>query len=131
MTDQQRDTTATKRRRGHGEGSIYRRESDDKWVGTIDLGSIDGKRARKVCYGRTQKEVADKMKSARREQEQGRDLSKRSETVKTLCDRWLRDIVPDLAWKTQDQYRRLSRLHIVPELGDTRVDKLTSSQITR
>ena len=33
------------KRRGHGEGSIYQRESDGKWVGSIDLGYVNGKRA--------------------------------------------------------------------------------------
>ena len=40
-------------RRGHGEGSIYQRKSDNLWVGTVDLGWVDGKRKRKVVYGAT------------------------------------------------------------------------------
>ena len=45
-------------RRGHGEGSIYQRENDGKWCATVDLGWVNGKRKRKVIYGRTLKEVA-------------------------------------------------------------------------
>lgn len=119
------------RRRGQGEGGLYQRASDGKWVGTIDLGWIDGTRRRKVVYGDTKREAADKKRRTEREQERGRDLSKRPETVATLTERWLRDVVPDLAPKTQDQYRRLSRLHIVPALGRERVDLLTSAKITR
>lgn len=33
-------------RRGHGEGSIYQRESDGKWCTSVDLGYIGGKRKR-------------------------------------------------------------------------------------
>lgn len=44
------------KRRGHGEGSIYRR-NDGTWVGAADLGSIGGKRQRKLVYAKTQAEV--------------------------------------------------------------------------
>jgi hypothetical protein len=42
-----------KRRRGHGEGSIYFRDSDSRWVATVDFGYAEGKRSRKVVYGKT------------------------------------------------------------------------------
>jgi hypothetical protein len=54
-------------KRANSEGSIYRRKSDGKWVASITLD--DGKR--KVFYGKTQKEVKDKLAKARSEQEQG------------------------------------------------------------
>jgi integrase len=51
---------ATQRRRGPGEGSIYQR-ADGQWVGAVDLGWKDGKRKRKVIYGKTRREVAGRM----------------------------------------------------------------------
>ncbi|MBF6589099.1 MAG: hypothetical protein IVW57_01040 [Ktedonobacterales bacterium] len=33
-------------RRGHGEGSIHKRVSDERWVGVLDLGYANGKRQR-------------------------------------------------------------------------------------
>ena len=50
-------------RRGKGEGSIYRRR-DGQWVGSVDLGPQGGRRRRKTVYGRTQKEVRDKLPRA-------------------------------------------------------------------
>jgi hypothetical protein len=38
----------TSNRRGWGEGGIYQRASDGKWVASIDLGQGDGKRQRHV-----------------------------------------------------------------------------------
>jgi hypothetical protein len=38
-------------RRGHGEGAIYQRASDGKWVGSVNLGYENGKRKRKTIYG--------------------------------------------------------------------------------
>ena len=51
------------KRRGNGEGGIYQRESDGKWCASVDLGFVNGKRRRKVIYGKTRKEVADKLKA--------------------------------------------------------------------
>jgi integrase len=47
-------------RRGHGEGSIYRR-LDGRWTATIDLGWQGGRRRRKFLYGKTRAEVAQKL----------------------------------------------------------------------
>ena len=41
------------KRRGNGEGGIYQRESDGKWCASVDLGFVNGKRRRKVIYGKT------------------------------------------------------------------------------
>ena len=46
------------RRRGRGEGSIYRRK-DGRWVGQYEIG---GKR--RYVYGKTRKEAASKMTKA-------------------------------------------------------------------
>jgi hypothetical protein len=48
------------KRRGAGEGSIYRR-ADGRWAGTVSLESDTGRRVRKTVYGRTRKEVAEKL----------------------------------------------------------------------
>lgn len=57
---------AKQKRRGHGEGSIYLRK-DGRWVAEITL--EDGKR--KPLYGKTRKEVSEKLDKARLEQKQG------------------------------------------------------------
>jgi len=53
----------SRRRRGHGEGSIYRRP-DGRWAATIDLGWQGGKRRRKFLYGKTRAEVARRLATA-------------------------------------------------------------------
>ncbi len=54
-------------RRGNGEGSVYQRKSDGKWVTSITLD--DGRR--KVLYSKTQQEAIRKLKKASQQQEQG------------------------------------------------------------
>ncbi len=65
------------RRRGHNEGSIYQRESDGRWVGALSLSN--GRR--KSLYGKTRKEVQDKLRAAQRDADSGLDLSARQKTV--------------------------------------------------
>ena len=49
------------RRRGRREGSIYQR-SDGRWCGALTIGATEtGRPRRKVVYGRTRREVAEKL----------------------------------------------------------------------
>ncbi len=73
--------------RGHGEGSIYQRQ-DKRWVGSISL--ADGKR--KYYYGDTRKEVADKLKIALREQQQGVLTTGPQQTLNTYLTHWLEEV---------------------------------------
>ena len=50
-----------KRRRSRGEGAVFRRASDGFWVGTLDLGVVDGHRRRKTVYSQSEREVLQKL----------------------------------------------------------------------
>src|SRR5438309_2249121 len=48
-------------RRGRGEGSIYQR-NDGLWAGCLNLGyDLEGKRKKRVIYGKTRLEVHEKL----------------------------------------------------------------------
>jgi integrase len=76
-------------RRGHGEGAIYQRESDGKWCASVDLGFLNGKRRRKIIYGKTRKEVADKLKALHRDQVAGINIAPEQQTVQQHLEQWL------------------------------------------
>ena len=57
---------APKRRRTRGEGAVFKRASDGLWVGTLDLGVVDGHRRRKAVYGQSEREVLRKAGDRRR-----------------------------------------------------------------
>ncbi len=117
-------------RRGHGEGSIYQRESDGKWCTSVDLGRMEGKRRRKVIYGRTRKEVAEKLKVVLREQQQGLPVIVERQTVGQFLERWLEDVArPRLRPKTYHSYAQLVRLHLAPTLGHHQLSKLAPQQV--
>jgi integrase len=117
-------------RRGHGEGSIYQRESDGMWCCVVDLGRVNGKRKRRVIYGKTRKEVAEKLKKVLREQQQRIPIVPERTTVGEFLDRWLADVVaPAVRPKTHHSYAQLVRLHLKPGLGHHQLGKLAPEHV--
>jgi integrase len=74
--------------RGNGEGSIYQR-SDGKWCAAV---SIDGGK-RRVLYGRTRKDVGDKLAVALREVQQGLPIPGRRLSTGAFLTNWLEQTV--------------------------------------
>lgn len=118
-------------RRGHGEGSIYRRESDGKWCCSVNLGyGADGKRKQKVLYGRTRKEVAEKLKALVHEQQAGHPIATGRLTVADFLTRWLAEVVrPNKAPKTYRSYEQNVRLYLIPALGRHQLRQLEPRQV--
>ena len=58
-------------RRGKGEGSVYQRASDGRWIGVVDLGWIGGKRVRKTVSAHTKRECQKKRNDLARKMEGG------------------------------------------------------------
>lgn len=115
-------------RRGNFEGSIYKRESDGRWAGVI---TVDGGK-RKYFYGKTRKEVAEKMKVGLRDQQQGALVTSPDQPFGQFLSRWLEDSVkPSVKIKTFENYSRQVRVHIGPSLGNVRLSKLSAQHLQR
>jgi len=115
-----------KRNRGAGEGSIYQRKSDGKWVGSVNLGYVNGKRKRKVVYGETRQDVSDQMKKLLHDQQQGLPLTTENVSVGVFLTRWLNETAkPSVRPRTYRSYESLVRLHLIPALGKVRLSKLS------
>jgi integrase len=116
-------------KRSAGEGSIYRRKSDGKWVGAIHLGYADGRRRRKVVYGRTQGEVRDKLQRLRAEHATAPLPVGQSGSLNAFLDRWLRAIEFNVASTTLTSYESLLRVHVRPTLGHRRLDQFRPVEV--
>lgn len=115
-------------KRGNGEGSIYQRKSDAKWVGSITLEN----RKRKVFYGDTRKEVQEKMKVALREQQQGTLVTARQQTLKQYLEDWLENThKQNIRPRSFERYEEIVRLHIVPAIGNVPLQKLTPQRLQK
>jgi integrase len=113
----------TRKRRGKGEGSIYRRK-DGRWAGQYEVG---GKR--RYVSGKTRAEVAKKLTKAIAERDAGFVFDAEGLTVGEYLTRWLdtvRGTVKDNTWSGHEIN---VRVHLSPALGSTKLDKLNSFQV--
>ena len=119
-------------RRGHGEGSIYQRKSDNKWVGTVDLGWADGKRKRKVVYGATRAAVRDRMAEVQRQLHDG-SLPTGRQRIGPFLEEWLTVVLPstNIRPSTVANYALVVRKHLIPGLGHHWLDKLRPDDVQR
>ena len=116
------------RRRGRGEGSI-RRRADGRWEARVDLGWIDGKRVRKSIFGRTRREVADRLPKALEHAKQGGRFADERQTVEQFLERWLDYKRERLRERTLSTYEIALRLHLIPGLGKLPLARLTPAHV--
>jgi integrase len=115
------------KRRGHNEGSVYRKR--DRWVAAVSYTDADGKprRMTKTCATRKEANEAKIALLARRQR--GEDLTPHRQT--------LRDFLAEMLSKhfsgdqsTREGYVRFMRLHVYPyPLGRVELAKLTPKML--
>lgn len=117
-------------RRGPGEGSIYKRESDGRWVGTLNLGfDSRGRRRRRTYYARTQREVREKLEAGKARARDGVVILSKSPTVREWLDQFVSGKTSDWAPGTCRRNAGIVRAHLGPALGRHRLDKLTPMHV--
>jgi integrase len=83
-------------------------------------------------YGKSQKEVRDKLQGLRADASEGRPIVASKLTVGEFLDRWLEDVVRvKNAPKTIVDYEMHVRVHIAPEFGRTLLKSLSGPDIQR
>lgn len=111
------------KKRGNGEGSIYRRK-DGRWVCQYEVG---GKR--RYIYGTTRKEVAGKLAKAMADKDNGMTFDAGKMTVEGYLDSWLDSIRDTLRRRTWIRHEEVVRLHLKPSLGNTKLDRVSALQV--
>lgn len=121
------------RRRGHGEGSIFKRKVGGKvvgWTAMLDLGFENGKRKRQAIYGRSQDEVQAKLDEAKHALRKGTFVAGPKVTTAQWLERWLRDVArPNVRPSTFRRYKDLTEKHIAPSLGRIPLERLTPADV--
>ena len=120
----------SKKRRANGTGSIFKRP-DGRWEGKYFVGydPKTGNPIRKSVYGKTQKEVKDKMLPFLSEISRGTYIPPSKITLEDWFGIWLRDYSCDKKWGTLKGYRASIYTHIVPVLGKYYLEDLTSVRV--
>lgn len=121
---------ASARRRGHGEGSIYKRK-DGRWAAEVDLGRHDGKRQRKTVYGRTRREVAEKLAPLLKAQQDGLATPNERRRFGEFMEWWLAEEVATSgrADSTKADYAWITRHYILPSLGHLALARLRPQDV--
>ena len=121
------------KKRANGEGSIRKRK-DGRWEGRYTAGCdpATGKPIHKSVLAKTQSEAKEKLKQAIAEAEK-LDMSRaKSYTLGAWIKLWYEVYAePRLREKTKHYYLNYIDNHIVPELGGTPLEKLTTIQIQK
>ena len=111
--------------RGHGEGSIYQRK-DGRWAASI---TVEGDK-RKTFYGKTRKDVQEKLRVALNEQKQGILATGPRQTVGQFLTYWLENVQkPAVRIRTYMRYESQLRRHTLSVIGNIQLSKLSSQRI--
>lgn len=114
-----------------GEGSVYKRASDNMWVCAIDLGTDpSGKRRRRTVTAKTKDGLVTKRRQLIRDIEDGIVVTHPSMTVSAWLDRWHTDICkPRVHPRVWSDYGYQIESHIKPHIGKARLGKLTPGMV--
>lgn len=113
------------KRRGKGEGSVYRRESDGKWVGTLDLGWQNGKRVRKYVYSKTKAEALKNLRELQAKSDRGEAIPDGRKSTSDYLAWWVTTIAPTrVKVSTADDYAWIIRRYLDSGIGRIRLAKL-------
>jgi integrase len=81
-------------------------------------------------YGRTQKDVRDKLQALRQQAAEGRAMGSGRQTVSQLLEAWLEDRVRQRnRYRTYETYASIARFHLIPALGNYPLSKLTAQHV--
>jgi integrase len=114
----------TKKRREKGEGSVYRR-GDGRVVGEYE--NANGRK--RYISGKTKPEVRKRLRKLLEDRDKGIAYDSENLTVEKYMDRWLESIHDKVRAGTFKPYEAITRLHIKPTSGSTRLDKLNALQL--
>jgi integrase len=114
-----------KRSRGNGEGSIYQRSRDGKWVTAVTL--PDGKR--RTWVSGTWREAHKKLQAARKAISEQLPIAPAHLTVGKYLDEWLEVASHNLRPTTTKSYEVVIRCHLVPSFGRIKLGELTPQHI--
>ena len=119
--------------RGNGEGSIYQRTSDRRWLGVLTIGRDgDGRVVRKTVSAKTRAEVVLKLKKLQRQLDDGLPAPDMKMTVAQLLNQWHDDVLRhQVAPSAALSYWTVAKHHILPSLGSKKIVNLTTADIDR
>lgn len=100
---------------------------EGRYTDGYDLGT--GKQRQKSIYGKTQKEVQQKLKQITMEIDSGKYVEPSKIALSTWLDTWMSEYTGDKKYLTVKNYRHSIETHIKPKLGAVKLKDLTPPMI--
>jgi integrase len=111
-------------KRGNGEGSIYQRGSDGRWVAALIM--TNGKRVTRTA--KTHAEAVKKLEALLKARAEHAPVSADRSTAAFLHE-WLAAIQGSVSPATYERYEQYIRVHVVPALGRVKLGRLTPQHV--
>ena len=105
---------AKRGRRANGEGTVFLRESRQRYEAELRTGSV-----RKVFTGKTRKAALDKLRAAQTALEHGLEAPDNRTSIAAFTDWWMREVLPGegLAPATVRNYEDVLNNYVLPAVG--------------
>lgn len=113
-------------------GGTIRKRSDGRWEAryTVGIHPETGKQIQKSVYGKTQKEVRQKLNRILVDLDEGTYMEPVKDTLGSWLDTWIATyVVHSVKSYTLDSYERACNIHIKPALGKVKLTSLSAPQI--
>ena len=133
ISEEQEVSLATRKTKGAKGGGTIRQRPDGRWEARYTLG-IDpgtGKQIQKSVYGKTQKEVRQKLTAITAEIDSGVYQEPCKMTVNEWLDIWLKDYQIGVKDSTAYLYERQAKLYLRPALGNIPLETLKAHTVQR
>lgn len=120
-----------KRIRGYGNGTVYFRASDQRWVGKYKIGvKPDGKPDMKVVYAKTEPECHRKLKDIIDEAKKTDYVYVAKDTVGSYMTSWLTAVKAlELKPKSYDRLEQTVNNQVIPYIGQLQLQSITSDDV--
>jgi integrase len=113
------------KKNGNGEGGISRHKGSGLYMARYTVHTPTGPK-RKTLYGKTRREVDEKLTKAKAERDTGFVFDADNLTLGNYLDRWINDSVRDtVRQRTWERYEQIVRVHIKPALGRVKLKNIT------
>lgn len=119
------------KKRGNGEGSIYKRASDKLWIGTYTVGrKLDGSPNVKTVSAKNYDDCLRKLREKQQQVDSGLYVEPDKQTVEQWMLTWFEHYVrPVRKGSTADTTYANIRKHIIPALGSIKLQKLRGEHV--
>ena len=101
----------------------YSKRADGRYCTTITV-TLDGEKKKKTVYGKTIREVDDKVAELRALSNKGVVVDDRSTTLEELAEHWLSRKKIEVELNTYAGYENCVKVHILPKIGKLRLKDL-------